>query len=249
MAFVNADLYNIYSGPPGFGIYVYKSDTDSQATTSAVGYFNNDDDNLNIKVGDTVFITGVQGGCVLEVTSISAGVITTTVRYSTLTGGSAIFAELSSSVDQIPADTNPVVMTYNTQDAIEGLTHSTSVNAGEVTVITAGVYELIGQPQIGKDSGGVALFFDMFLQIDTGSGFVDIANTNVKETVKDADVTDVLLLDAVKRLAAGDKIRIMQKVSSTTGGLGMKATAAVTGPPTVPATPSVIFTMLKISGS
>lgn len=248
MAFISSDFYNIYCGPPGFGIYVYKSDTDSQATFSAVGYFNNADDALNLGVGDTIFVVGVQGGTVLEVTSISAGVITTTVRYSSSTVGASIFAELSSDVDQIPGSTDPVVMTYNVQDSLEGLTHSVSVNSGEVTVITAGVYEIIGQPQIGKDSGGVALTFNMFIQIDTGSGFVDVVNTNVKHTVKDADITDVLLVDVVKRLDSGDKVRLMQRVSSTLGVLGMKATAAVVGPPSIPATPSVIFTMLKLAG-
>lgn len=249
MAFEGNNFYNLYSAPPGFGLFIYKSDIDSLATVSTPGYFNNLDDELNVLTGDTIIIVGVQGGCVLEVVSLSGGAVTTTIRYSAAVGGSAVFAELSSSVDQVPVDTDPVVMLFNTQDAIEGLTHSTSVDSGEITIITAGVYEIVGQPQVGKDSGGVAVFFDMFLQVDTGSGFVDLDNTNVKVTIKDAEVTDVLLLNSLQRLDAGDKLRVMQKVSSTTGGLGIKRTAPVVGPPSVPSTPSIIFTILKIAGA
>jgi len=160
----------------------------------------------------------------------------------------SIYAQLSSSVDQNPSDTNPTVITYNTQDDISGLTHSTSINPGEITIVTAGIYFVMPQPQVGKTSGGTALMFDMFMQKDTGSGFVDVVNSNIKLTVKDADVTDVIVSGVTIELNANDKIRFMQRISSTTGALGLKVTAAETGPPTVPATPSIIFAMYRVGG-
>ncbi len=155
------------------------------------------------------------------------------------------FARLSSSVDQVPANTNPTAVTYNTQDAIQGITHSVSVNPAEVTIVKPGVYSFMAQPQVGKNSGAVKVDFNMFLQVDRGAGFVDEPNSNVKLTIKDFDITDVIVLGFPIALNAGDKIRVMQKVEAVGSGIGLKATAAVVGPPTVPATPSVILAITR----
>lgn len=134
----------------------------------------------------------------------------------------SIFAQLSSSVDQDPADTNPIVITYNTQDAISGLTHSTSVNPGEITIDTAGIYLVSPQPQVSKTSGSIATDFDMYLQVDRGSGFVDEPNSNIKLAIQDSDLTDVIVSAFTIQLNAGDKIRMMQRVSASNVGLGLK---------------------------
>jgi hypothetical protein len=159
-----------------------------------------------------------------------------------------IYAQLSSSVDQVPGDTDPTVITYNVQDAINGLIHSTTVNPGEITIDTAGVYFVSPQPQVGKDSGSVKTDFDLFLQVDRGSGFADEANSNIKLTIKDSDITDVVILSITIQLGVGDKIRMMQRVSNSAIGMGLKNTDAVVIPPAVPRTPSIIFTMYRIGG-
>lgn len=160
----------------------------------------------------------------------------------------AILAQLSSSVDQIPGTTNPTAITFDTQDTIVGITHSTSVDPSEITIDTGGIYCVFPQPQVGKTSGASKLDFDMFIQVDRedGSGFVDEPRTTVRLVIKDFDITDVVPLAFCVSLNARDKIRIMQKVSSTTGGLGLKAAAAVVGPPTVPAMPSIIFMIHRV---
>ena len=160
-------------------------------------------------------------------------------------GGSTIFAQLSSIVDQEPTVLTPVVITYNVQDTIQGLTHSTTVNPGEITIDTAGTYFILPQPQVGKDSGGSAQTVNMFLQVDSGSGFADEPNSNIIVTVSDNTATDVIVLGIIVILAVGDKIRMMQRVSSIAVGLGLKFTAAEVGPPTIPATPSIIFAMFR----
>ncbi len=160
----------------------------------------------------------------------------------------SIFVQLSSSVNQDPADTNPTVITFDTQDAIAGITHSTTVNSGEITVVTEGVYFVSPQPQVGKTSGATKTDFDVFLQVDRGSGFVDEPNSNIKLTIKDSDITDVAIKALGISLNVGDKIRLMQRVSSSTVVMGLKATAAETGPPTIPATPAIILDMHRIGG-
>lgn len=79
MAYLTSNFYNRNSMPPGFARYTYQSDTDNQATVSAVGYFNNIDDDQNIAVNDAIEVIGTQGGYELTVVSLSLGVVTTGV--------------------------------------------------------------------------------------------------------------------------------------------------------------------------
>lgn len=156
-----------------------------------------------------------------------------------------IFAQLSSSVDQIPINTTAAVITYDTQDAINRINHSTTVNPGEITIDTAGVYFVSPQPQVGKDTGGVKVDFDMFLQVDRGAGFINEPNSNIKLTIKDSDITDVIVSAFTISLNSGDKIRMMQKTSSSGVGMGLKNTNSTAE---IPRTPSIIFTMYRIGG-
>ncbi len=77
MAFSFANLYQIGGNPSGFATHLYKSDTDTQATVSAAGYFNNYDDDINLEADDLVIVTGDQGGYILTVVSVSSGSVTT----------------------------------------------------------------------------------------------------------------------------------------------------------------------------
>jgi len=158
-----------------------------------------------------------------------------------------IFAQLSSSVDQLPGNTSEVVITYNTQDAINGLTHSNETDPGEITIEVAGMYFISPQPQVGKDSGATKTDFDMFLQVNRGAGFVNEPNSNIKLTIKDSDITDVIVSAFTVSLNSGDKIRMMQRVESSSVGMGLKNTDPEVGPD-VPRTPSIIFTMYRIGG-
>jgi len=79
MAFDTSNLYNRDSMPPGFASYTYKSDTDTQATVSTAGYFNNTDDDINLAADDKIKVIGDQGGYELKVISVSSGSVTTGV--------------------------------------------------------------------------------------------------------------------------------------------------------------------------
>lgn len=154
----------------------------------------------------------------------------------------AVYAQLSDSTTQMPGTTNPTAITIDTDDEISGIAHS----AGVITISTAGVYWFDFEPQVAKASGGTAIQVDVFAQEDVGAGYVDIANSTIRITVKDSDRTDVVSLIFTRSLAATDKIRFMMKVSTTTGSPGIYATAAVVGPPSIPATPSAILSIHKV---
>ena len=44
MAFETGNLFNVAGAPPGFGMYIYKSDSDDRDTVTTSGYFDNEDD-------------------------------------------------------------------------------------------------------------------------------------------------------------------------------------------------------------
>ncbi len=234
--------------------------TDSLATILAPAYFVNTPTNtefsqsLNLSPSDTIDVfvwdTVIGEGTLLAHAHLACLVIDTFKAVAITSDILPVsYAQLSSSVDQVPINTDPTVITFDTQNAISGVTHSTSVNSGEIIIDISGVYIIFPQPQVGKDSGGQSTAFGMFMQKDTGNGFEDVVDTNVKLVVKSSELTDVIILSVVIPLNAGDKIRFMQKVSSTTGGLGLKVTPEEIGPPTIPSTPSIIFTMHRLGPS
>lgn len=79
MAFNTANLFNIAGAPPGFGMFIYKSDSDNRELVTGSGYFNNDDDNINLASDDIIFVTGDAGGYTIRVDTVSSGTVTTEI--------------------------------------------------------------------------------------------------------------------------------------------------------------------------
>lgn len=158
----------------------------------------------------------------------------------------SIFACLASGLDQLPLSTNPVSITFDIENAINGLDHSTSVSPEEIVIRIPGTYTVTAQGQVGKNSGGIKDDHDTFLQWDRqdGAGFVDVPNSNIITTIKDSEITFVGVVSLTDVLLATWKIRIMQRLSNAAVGLGLHTTPAVGGPPTTPLTPSMILTVV-----
>ena len=151
----------------------------------------------------------------------------------------AIYAQLSDSTDQTFAATGTgYAITFNTNDEINGITHSTVSETANITIVTDGVYSIFAQPQVHADPGASG-YFHMWLRKDTGGGFVDIANTNV-ELILSSNGEDVIPLIVSIRLDAGDVIRVNASVAHT--GIELDAQT----PANEPAIPSIIFTMYRI---
>lgn len=151
----------------------------------------------------------------------------------------AIFIQLSDSTDQTFAATGTgYSITFDTNDGLNGITHSTTSNTENIIIIFSGVYSIIAQPQITAGPGDSG-YFHMWIQKDTGSGFADVANSNVELTLDSVD-EDVIPLIVTLSLNAGDVIRINASVGDT----GIKLDAQT--PANEPAIPSIIFSMFRI---
>ena len=151
----------------------------------------------------------------------------------------AIYVELSDSTDQeFAVAGEPNLIVFDTNDEIAGITHSTSSNPENITIITTGVYTIFAQPQIATGAGGAGKFH-MWLQKNTGGGFVDIANTNIELSLASQE-ENVIPLATTFLLSAGDVIRLSASVSD----IRIKLHAQT--PVDEPAIPSIIFTMFMI---
>ena len=167
--------------------------------------------------------------------NISAGNVTVSGNFY----GGAVYACLSSSTDQTFAATGTGYnITFNTNDEINGITHSTTVEPQNITINTSGVYTIIAQPQVHAGAGAAGTFH-MWLRRDTGSGFADVANTNVELVLANND-EDVIPLVITMALNAGDVIRVNASVSDT--GIELDAQT----PANEPAIPSIIFSIYRI---
>jgi len=153
-----------------------------------------------------------------------------------------VTGQFSDSTDQKPGVLTPVPITFNTNDiTLIGLSHSTTVNPEEFTATLAKAFTFMLAPQWERTSGGQDDTIDFFIQKDTGGGFVNVVNSNVK-VVTGMVETNVIPLMYTINMASGDKVRFMQRVSDTGDGLGIKTTAADAE---VPATPSIILTVFS----
>lgn len=148
-----------------------------------------------------------------------------------------VYADLSNTVDQVFVGTGTgYALLFNSNDNLVGITHSTSSDTENITIVTSGVYSITAQPQV---TAGAAGDFHMWLQIDTGGGFADVANSNVKLTMAN-NTEDVIPLILTLPFDAGDKFRLMGSVTDTAIILDAEAPG---GEPVIPA---IILSMHKL---
>lgn len=144
------------------------------------------------------------------------------------------YAQLSDTTDQVPANTDPLLVTHDTQDAITGLQHS----GGVITIQSKGEYVVLVGAQVSKASGSALRNLSMWLNVNTA----DVPNTAVRNGITNLDST-VLILNYVDYFAAGDTIRLYIAADDTTGGIGLYSTTQAGGRPLIP---SVMTSIIKL---
>ena len=147
------------------------------------------------------------------------------------------FAQIVSTIDQRPDTTDPVSVFMDQNDAISGIEHSTE-HPADIKIMESGTYVVIASPQVGKKSGNGPASVDFWLRKNQD----DIANSNVRCTVRDDDHKDVVVNQTMMTFQAGDVLNVMMAVEKTGEGLGIEA-IRTEGRPLIP---SIIFSMHKI---
>jgi len=152
----------------------------------------------------------------------------------------ALYAQLSNSTDQTPATTDPMLVRFDTQDAITGIGHDLK-KPEDIIIEEDGVYFILAAGQVGRKSGSLLRFIDLWLRVNNK----DLPNTTVRASAPASlfvGDTFVLVVQVVMPLKKGDVLNVMLSVNAENEGLGL----IVSKPKNEPLIPSIIFTMYKI---
>lgn len=152
-----------------------------------------------------------------------------------------VYAQLSDSTIQQPSTTDPVPVLFSTNDEIYNIGHV----AGEstVTIQSTGVYNMVAQPQVNRNSNNGVVEFHCWFQKDTGSGWQDIPNSNILLDMDNVRVDDVIIVSLTTLLQTGDKIRIMMSTTDVSKDIRLLPQLNI---PSEPNIPSIIFTMFRL---
>ena len=147
------------------------------------------------------------------------------------------YAQIISTLDQRPETTDPVPVLMDQNDAISGIEHSHD-NPADIKIVESGTYVVIASPQVGRKSGNGPGSVDFWLRRNQD----DIANSNVRCTIRDDDHKDVVVNQTMMSFKSGDILNVMMAVEKIGEGLGIEA-IKTEGRPLIP---SIIFSMHKI---
>ena len=150
------------------------------------------------------------------------------------------YAQIISTIDQRPENTEPVPVFMDQNDQISGIEHSIE-HPGDIRISESGVYVLIAAPQVGRLTGDGAGHVDFWLRKNGD----DIPNSNVRCTIRTDDDKDVVVNQTMSAFKKGDVLNLMMAIDKTGEGLGIEAIKT----PGRPLIPSIIFSMHKIKES
>lgn len=154
---------------------------------------------------------------------------------------SAIYAQLSDTSNQQPVTVDPVPVKFNSNDFLSGIKHNAEKDSENIEIIHDGVYFIVAAGQVGRTSGSLLRFIDLWMNVNGK----DVANSNTRASVPASLVvgdTYVLVCQAIMPLKAGDILRTMMSVSAINNGLGLLATK----PSNESLIPSIIFSMYRV---
>ncbi len=147
------------------------------------------------------------------------------------------FAQISSTEDQRPTSTSPIVIRMNQNDAISGIAHN-GEKPGDIRFLDSGVYIIIAAPQVGRLSGSEPRYVDFWLRKNDR----DVQNSNVRIVVGNSKEKDVIVNQSMMPLSEGDVLNVMMCVEVASEGLGIE-TIHPEGRPLIP---SIILSILRI---
>lgn len=146
------------------------------------------------------------------------------------------YGQLSDSTNQQPGVLTPVLVSFNTLDALVGISYS----GGSLTTTRSGIYLLVVGGQVGKTGGGGQnVLVDMWLRRNG----VDLPNSGVRNSVTDVQDTKVVLVNYVVAMLAGDTLQVYISVDRLGIGAGLLAYT----PAGEARIPSVMLTITRLA--
>lgn len=149
----------------------------------------------------------------------------------------AVYAQLSSSQDQIVNSTRPRLVTVETIDRVGNIELASTKD--KVVVKTSGTYFIMAVAQVGGDKnvkGNASGYVDLWLMRNNAS----LPNSNARHELTNVQATATLVSQSIVQLNAGDTIGIG---FSAIPSFGLIALPAANGEPAIP---SMIFSIFMI---
>ncbi len=146
------------------------------------------------------------------------------------------FAQISSNINQLPANTSAVVVNFDTNDALLDITHTTGNT--RVIVSSNGLYHIMFSGRVSRGVGITQERADYWFR----KNGTDIANSAVSVTLEDSDTTTVTSKYATQ-LVANDYIEVVQAVSNSSINMGLTRADSLAGGPS---NPSITLTIIKV---
>ncbi len=135
-------------------------------------------------------------------------------------------AQVSSNLNQVPANTQAWRVTYNSNDLLIGTSHI--LGNSRVIVLSNGWYTIAASGNYLRTGGGGAVrFADCWLRRNN----VNITGTTTRIPVPLQDLDLPMNLQVTLRLTANDYIELIQAVDSTTGATGLRSQTTLAGGP------------------
>ncbi|HEY5734957.1 MAG TPA: hypothetical protein VIS47_00185 [Nitrosopumilus sp.] len=152
------------------------------------------------------------------------------------------FGQFSSSVTQRVETLDPVKIYFDAQEQLISGSHSIDFDKGDILIKQSGMYLIIAAPQVGKSCfltcGNTPHWIDFWLRINNN----DLENSAVRRSLVDNFQKDVIPINVVTPLHAGDKLNIMMAAETKDEGMGIESIE----PNGEPVIPSIIATLIQL---
>lgn len=143
-----------------------------------------------------------------------------------------IVTHIYSTIDQVPPNTNPYIVTFSAQPVLNESTYTTANSF--VRVLSNGVYKIEVVGHVWKTKNGSSTnFLDCWIRRNG----INVPTTS-RVTVPQKDTYHQISLQSVAILQANDTIQVMQRVNSVVQNFGLVTDSSVGG--TVPSITMII---------
>lgn len=161
-------------------------------------------------------------------------------------GTTAIYGSYSDTANQVFTANVSGSVVFDTNAEQFGIIHSETIDSEVFEFPTAGIYQFSVEPQLTRVAGGGFDTMNVFMELDIGSGFNLIPNSNIKLETASTGATRVAALTAAISIGSGDKVRYRCQVTDANFILEAFPASGV-APNDIPATPSVILNIAKVN--
>lgn len=145
---------------------------------------------------------------------------------------SPIYLQAYDTTNQVPANTNETLVTFNTIVDSQGL----SYDAGVITIPKRGRYTIVAVGQVSKASGSNQRYCDVWLKRNG----VNVVGSTARVAITNID-SGTLVVNLTDAFEVGETLSIYQEVSDITGGIGLYT---LTGDD-APDSPSIVLSIFR----